>query len=188
MKVVSNYRLDSEVKIAYGEFIQEEYGSKRNNCGSELSKWMKLGLAINGDEKYQDDPDVLALLEKANKKYNQIHQKKSKPDIEEINDGMEELIERKLEEKLDKIEKKIENRVRRESSKKHGHAEFKKQFQMAFNEHHQVSRNDLERFIMNNADIVDKRAVKSRIQYLLSHGMIQTFAPNVYNVKNSSSS
>ena len=54
---------------------------------------------------------------------------------------------------------------------------------MAFNEHHQVSRRDLEHFIMNHADIVDKRAIRSRIQYLLSHGMLEFFAPDVYNIR-----
>jgi hypothetical protein len=115
------------------------------------------------------------MLEKANEKMNP---NKSKT-INTVEERLEKILEEKLEEKFAQFEKK----TRRESSKKHGHAEFKKQFQMAFNDHHQVSRSDLEQFIMNHADIVDKRSIQSRIQYLLSHGVIQTFAPNVYNVR-----
>ena len=173
-------QIDGKLKREYDKYISKNYDQKWGKIGSEVGKAMKLYLAINNG-KYQDDPDVQAMFEKARKRFEEnpehISSSKSKDNT------MEELIERKLEEKLDKIEKKIENRVRRESSKKHGHAEFKKQFQMAFNEHHQVSRRDLEHFIMNHADIVDKRAIISRIQYLLSHGMIESFAPDVYNIR-----
>ena len=172
MKKVVGYSIDTELKKEYDEFIVTEFGHKRNNCSLEISKWIKLGLAINGNSKYQDDPDVIVLMNKVKEKSKTNIKSKSK------NNTMEELIERKLDEKFAQFEKK----TRREVSKKHGHAEFKKQFQMAFNDHHQVSRKDLEHFIMNHADIVDKRAVQNRIQYLQSHGMIQPFAPNVYNV------
>ena len=174
MKKIIGYSVDEALKKRYDEFIIEEFGFKKNRCGSEIEKAMKLYMAIQGDEEYQDDPDVIDLIDKVKEKSKTNIKSKSK------NNTMEELIERKLEEKFAQFEKKIR---RRESSKKHGHAEFKKQFQMAFNEHHQVSRRDLEHFIMNHADIVDKRSVQSRIQYLLSHGMIESFAPDVYNIR-----
>ena len=160
------------MKEEYKEYVEEKYDKKWGKTGLEITKAMKFHLAINGNKKYQNDPEVLAIFEKAKKNFNT----KSKS---ETNNTIEEIIERKLDEKFLQFEKK----TRRESSKKHGHAEFKKQFQMAFNDHHQVSRKDLERFIMNHADIVDKRAVQSRIQYLLSHGVLESFAPNVYNIR-----
>jgi len=76
----------------------------------------------------------------------------------------------------------ITNQSKRESSKKHGLAEFKKQFQMAFNDYHQVSKREVEQFIMNKSDIVDKRSINNRIQYLESHGVLKSFAPNVFDV------
>lgn len=53
---------------------------------------------------------------------------------------------------------------------------------IVFNDYHQVSRRELEQFIMNHVDIVDPRSIRSRIHYLESDGVIQTFAPNVYTV------
>jgi transketolase len=176
MSIELRYRIEESLKEKYDEFIIEEFGYKRNRCGSELEKAMKLYLAAKGDEEYQNDPDVLTIFEKAKQTFNQ-KSNKSESISEKIEDRLDKL-EEKLEEKFAQFEKK----TRRESSKKHGHAEFKKQFQMAFNDHHQVSKRDLEQFIMNHADIVDKRSIQSRIQYLLSHEILEPFAPNVYNI------
>ena len=161
------YRVNSELKNEYDKFIIEKYGNKHSKCGSEISKWIKMGLAIEGNEKYQNDPDVQTMLKKTKKifKENPKHASPSKSKDNTI----EELIERKLDEKFAQFEKK----TRREVSKKHGHAEFKKQFKMAFQDYHQVNKRELEQFIMNQADIVDKRAVQNRIQYLLSHGVLE---------------
>ena len=53
---------------------------------------------------------------------------------------------------------------------------------MAFNDHKQVIRKDLEGFIMNHSDILDKRSLQSRIHYLESYGLLEIFAPNVYSL------
>lgn len=181
MNEALRYRVNSELKNEYNEFIIEKYGHKQNRCGSEITKLMKFQLAMNGNEKYRDDPDVMDLMENVQKKFKHISSSKAKTD-NSLEEMVERKLEEKLEEKLDTLTKKIENKVRRESSKKHGLAEFKKQFQMTFKDHHQVSRRELEQFIMNQSDIVDNRSIRNRIQYLKSHGMIQPFAPNVFDV------
>ena len=173
-----SYRIDSALKNEYDEFIIEEFGFKKNRCGSELEKAMKLYMTMKGNGKYANDPEVQAILKKTNKTFKSSQKNTKETSIDEKINQLIEIVE-----KQQKTINKLEKQTKRESSKKHGHAEFKKQFQMAFNEHHQVSRKDLEHFIMNHADIVDKRAIKSRIQYLLSHGMIESFAPDVYNIK-----
>ena len=160
MNVELRYRIDSELKEEYDKCIMNKYGKKYGKSGSEIEKALKVYMTLNGNSKYQNDPDVQAIFKKANKTMT--------PNKSNTNYSLEEKLEKKIDEKFEILIKKIETQTRRESSKKYGHAEFKKQFQMAFNEHHQVSRRDLEHFIMNHADIVDKRAIKSRIQYLLS--------------------
>ena len=102
---------------------------------------MKFQLAANGNELYQNNSDVLAILKKANENMN--------PTKSKTNNTVEERLER-IEEKLEEKFAQFKKETHRETSEKHGHAEFKKQFQMAFNDHQQVSRKDLERFIMNH--------------------------------------
>jgi hypothetical protein len=177
MNETLGYRINSELKEEYDNCIQKEFGQKHSRCGSELEKAMKFYLAAKGDEKYQNDPDVTSLLKKINTK------SKFNESETSTNSTLEERLDEKLNMMKEEILNEFEKKTRRESSKKHGHAEFKKQFQMAFNDHHQVSKRDLEQFIMNHADIVDKRSIQSRIQYLLSHEILEPFAPNVYNVR-----
>lgn len=49
------YRIDSELKNNYTEFIEEKYGSKLGTVGTKMEKTMKLHLALAGYEKYYDD-------------------------------------------------------------------------------------------------------------------------------------
>jgi hypothetical protein len=56
------YRVNSNLKNRYNNFIKNKYGHKQNRCGKSIEKLMKLELALEGDELYQDDPDVVALL------------------------------------------------------------------------------------------------------------------------------
>jgi hypothetical protein len=162
--------------------VKEEYGKIKGVYGNEVENAMKFYLAANGDKEYQDDPDVQEIFKKAN----QVFNTKSNESKSDTNNTIEEKIDRmekKFEEKFEFLAKKLEQKSKRESSKKHGLAEFKKQFQMAFNDYHQVSKREVERFIMNQTDIVDKRSINNRIQYLESHGVLEPFAPNVYDVK-----
>ena len=175
-----NVSIDKQIQIDFKRDVRSKYNKIKGVYGNEVENAMKLYMTINGNSKYQNDPDVQALMNAKTNTQSAKNEKQS--NIEQRQETIDERFE-KINEKLDALTEKIETQTRRESSKKHGHAEFKKQFQMAFNEHHQVSRRDLEHFIMNHADIVDKRAIKSRIQYLLSHGMIESFAPDVYNIK-----
>jgi hypothetical protein len=126
MNEALRYRVNSELKNEYNEFIIEKYGHKQNRCGSEITKLMKLQLAINGNESYQDDPDVMDLMDTVQKKFKHTSPSKAKTD-----NTLEERLERKLEEKFDIMKKEIlvqiTNQSKRESSKKHGLAEFKKQ-------------------------------------------------------------
>jgi hypothetical protein len=164
------YRINSELKNEYDNYIQAEFGQKYSKCGSELEKAMKFYLAANGNSKYQKDPEVQALLKKT--------QVKTKPKTENINESLEDKID-KLTQKVEQIE----NQKRREVSKRHGLADFKKQFQMAFNDRHQVTRNELEHFIMNNDDLVDNRSVRNRINYLESQKIIESCVSNkIYNI------
>ena len=111
-------RIDKSLKSEYDSYIQSEFGYKRNIYGSEIENAIKFYLAAKGNTKYQDDPDVISLRSKINIK------SKSK-----TNEPLEERLERKLEEKLDEKFAQFEKKIRRrESSKKYGHAEFKKQF------------------------------------------------------------
>ena len=177
------YHITDNLKNKYENFIIDKFGYKRNRCGSEIEKAIKLYMAMKGNEEYQKDPDVQAILKTAKKTY----EKQSKTKIRSISNDIPlderfEQIDEKLETMKEEIIAQLEKKTRRESSKKHGHAEFKKQFTMAFNDHQQISRKDLERFIMNHSDIVDKRSVQSRIHYLESHGMLEIYAPNVYTL------
>ena len=174
------YHITDNLKNEYDDFIIDKFGHKRNRCGSEIEKAMKLYMAMKGNEQYQNDPDVQAILKKAKKTY----EKQSKTNILSQSKTSESLDERfeQIDEKLNELAKEIKNQTRRESSKKHGHADFKKQFQMAFQDHQQISRKDLEKFIINHSDIVDKRSVRGRIHYLESHGLLEIFAPNVYTL------
>ena len=163
MNEILSYRVDSELKKEYNEFIIEKYGHKQNRCGSEITKLIKFQLTMEGYTKYENDPDVQAMLKKTNKTFKSSQKNTKEISIDEKINQLIEIVE-----KQQKTINKLEKQTKRESSKKHGHAEFKKQFQMAFQDHHQVSKHELEQFIMNQADIVDKRAVQNRIQYLLS--------------------
>ena len=183
MKKSVGFTINTKLKEEYDECLIEEFGYKKNKCSSEIEKAIKLYMAMKGNEEYQKDPDVQAILKTAKKTY----EKQSKTKIRSISNDIPlderfEQIDEKLETMKEEIIAQLEKKTRRESSKKHGHAEFKKQFTMAFNDHKQVSRKDLERFIMNHSDIVDKRSVQSRIHYLESHGLLEIYAPNVYTL------
>ena len=118
MKKAVGYMIDTELKKEYDEFILEEFGYKRNRCSSEIEKAMKVYMTINGNSKYQNDPDVQAIFKKANKTMT--------PNKSNTNYSLEEKLEKKIDEKFEILIKKIETQTRRESSKKHDHAEFKK--------------------------------------------------------------
>lgn len=59
------YRVDATLKNEYDMAIQDKFGHKQNRCGSELEKAMKIYLTLEGKKEYKDDPDVVALLDKA---------------------------------------------------------------------------------------------------------------------------
>jgi vacuolar-type H+-ATPase subunit I/STV1 len=144
---------------------------------------MKFYLAAKGNKKYQKDPEVQALLEQTKQNFNNT----PKPQVKTLEERLEEKLDKleenfeKQEKIIDKLEKKLSTNSNR--GKKAGSmADFKKQFKMEFKDHQQVSTNDLVGFI-NKEDIVDQRSIKNRIQYLVSHEILEPFAPNVYNIK-----
>jgi hypothetical protein len=179
MNEILGYRVNSELKNEYDEFITEKYGQKLGTAGTKMENAMKLYLTLEGNEKYQDDPDVKAMLSKVDAKSDHTHTKSVvKESVEEV---MDEKINRIVEEI---VNKKVEEKFKRESAKKVGSmATFKKNFQLEYGDYKQVSRKDLVRFVTNKEGVWDPRSIQSRIDYLLANEVIETFAQNVYNIK-----
>lgn len=174
------YRVNVNIKSDYDKLIAEKYGHQRNRCGKSIEKLMKLELALEGNDSYQDDPDVMAMLGKL-RKMNVAHTHSVVAVKESVKESMEEKIHKVID---DIVDAKVKEKIKGEAAKKVGSlAVFKKNFQMEYNGYTQVSRRDITRFIMNNDGVYDSRAIQNRIEYLLAQEVIEPFAQNVYNLK-----
>ena len=184
-----NYRINGDVKNEYNEFITEKYGSKLGTLGTKVEKAMKFQMMLEGNEKYKDDPDVIAMLGKVRELDNtHTHTTSVKKDSDsnEIDKKIDKAIEDKLDVFTEKIINKVDKKIKGDTpqNKKIGSlAVFKKNFQMEYNGYTQVSRRDITRFIMNSDGVHDSRAIQNRIEYLLAQEVIEPFAQNVYNLK-----
>lgn len=57
------YNISANLKNEYDGFIKNRYGHKRNRCGYELEKAIKLYLTLNGHAEYVDDHEIKAMLD-----------------------------------------------------------------------------------------------------------------------------
>jgi hypothetical protein len=177
------YRVDDNIKSDYDELIEEKYGHQRNKCGKSVAKWMKLELAIEGHDSYQNDPDVLELLNLVSAKLSTYSRNVSKStNIERKVDEIARDFE-VINKKIDNIAEKVKVKGGSSNKRTGGLADFKRQFKAEYGEFKQVSKRDLVRFVTNNYDVHDSRAIQNRINYLLAHEVLELSAPNVFNVK-----
>jgi hypothetical protein len=181
-----NYRINGDVKNEYNEFITEKYGSKLGTLGTKVEKAMKFQMMLEGNEKYRDDPDVIAMLGKVRELDNtHTHKTSLKKDSNEIDEKIDKAIEDKLDIFTEKIISKVDKKIKGDSpqNKKIGSMSvFKKNFQMKYEGYSQVSRRDIARFVMNTDGVHDSRSIQNRIEYLVANDVIEPFAQNVYNV------
>ena len=180
MNEILGYRVNSELKSDYDEFITDKYGQKLGIAGNKMEKAMKLYLAIEGSDKYLADPDVKDMLGLV-KNVTHTHTKTSS-DVSDIERKVDEIAKdfELINEKINGIERKVKG----DNNKKTGSmSEFKRQFQMAYHDYSQVSRRDIERFVMNNYDIRDQRSVNNRINFLIAQDVLVPYAQNVYNLQ-----
>lgn len=181
MKGKIGYRIDNDIKSQYDKFITNKYGHKQNRCGSELEKLIKFNLALEGDEEYQDDPDVLALLDKVGGSF-PVHTHKTLKNVDVSSNIVVDLLEEIKDMKAEM--KQLRAEVKGKPSKKTGSlAEFKRQFRAEYGAHKQVSRRDIVRFVADNYGVCDSRSIKNRIDFLIAQEVIEPFAQNVYNIQ-----
>jgi hypothetical protein len=175
------YRIHSELKAEYDNHILDKYGHKRNKCGSELEKLIKFNLALEGHDLYCNDPDVVELVGKVGGSFGaHTYNVSKKGDVsgDVVVDLVEEIKSLRAE------VKQLRSEVKGKPSKRTGSmSDFKRQFKAEYGEFKQVSKRDLVRFVTNNYDVHDSRAIQNRINYLLAHDVLELSAPNVFNIK-----
>jgi hypothetical protein len=174
-------RIDGNLKEEYYNYISKNYDQKWGKTGSELGKALKVYLTLHGREKYQDDPDVLELLGRVGGSFN-AHTHNISKNENVSGDVVVDLVE---EIKGLKAEvKQLRNEVKGKPSKKTGSmADFKRQFKAEYGDFKQVSRRDIVRFVTENDDVHDSRAIQNRINFLVAHEVLEPYTTNVFNVK-----
>jgi hypothetical protein len=207
MKTKVGYKIDTLVKNDYDSLIIKEYGHKRNRSGLELGKALKTYLALKGDEKYSDDPDVQELLEAAKKtpctlthsrdddldrdldsnlddeeyldaKFYQAVDKRFDEFEKKMKEAIKINIEKGIEAKLEKIYSYQSNPVRKDSPLELYMAAFIKEY----GEWNQVSYKELSTLAVQVHGVSDKRSITNRINFLIGKGVIKEFMPNIYDV------
>ena len=140
------YRVDELVKEEFDKHIESEYGHKRNRCGAELEKAMKLYLALKGDVVFRDDPEVKCMIEKL-----------QGAACTHTEDGFRP---------------------------KRGDMDmFAATFKQEYGDRTEVSRSELSYFASLVHGVTDNRSISNRITYLVSMGILEPYAPNVFSVK-----
>ena len=176
-----NYRVNLELKSHYTDFIEQKYGSKLGTVGTKMEKAMKLHLALEGYELYQGDPDVLELVGKVGGSLTAHTHNVSKEECasgDVVVDLVDEIKSLKAE------VSQLRSEVKGKPSPRTGSlAEFKRQFKAEYGDHSQVSRRDIVRFVSDNYNVQDSRAIQNRINYLLAHNVLESYTSNVFNVK-----
>jgi hypothetical protein len=54
-------------------------------------------------------------------------------------------------------------------------------FQEEYRDFKQISSNDIQSLVMRVHGVTGKRSIQNRVEYLKGLGLIEPFAPNVYN-------
>lgn len=173
--------IDENVQKEFKDVVRAEHNRVKGVYGYEVANAMKLYTAINGREKYMDDPDVLELVSKVGGSLDtHTHNISKKRNLSEdvVVDLVEEIKSLKAE------MKKLRSDVKGKPSKKTGSmADFKKKFKAEYGDFKQISRRDIVRFVTANEDVHDSRAIQNRIDYLLAHEVLEPYTHNIFNVK-----
>lgn len=174
--------IDENVQKEFKDVVRTEHNKVRGVYGLEVENAMKLYTTLKGSDKYRDDPGVIAMLSKVRKMDDAHTHTKHSSDVSDIERKVDEIVKdfELINEKINGIERKVKG----DNNKKTGSmSEFKRQFQMAYHDYSQVSRRDIERFVMNNYDIRDQRSVNNRINFLIAQDVLVPYAQNVYNLQ-----
>jgi hypothetical protein len=62
------FTVPDNLKKDYDMFVENKYGFKKSKCGKEIENLIKLQLAVDGNEKYTNDPDVQKLRDTISQK------------------------------------------------------------------------------------------------------------------------
>jgi hypothetical protein len=175
------YRINPEVKHEYEEFITEKYGPKLGNAGLNVEKALKLFLTINGGSDYSSDPAVKEMIQSIRGDSQSTHTQNS----EDINNSTHDDLERKMNEMQETL-KELKEQLEKQSKPAKRNTDmdmFVQLFKEKYGHDHQVSINDISKLIVKTHGVMDKRSIQNRVDYLMSSGFIESFAPNVFNVK-----
>ena len=161
--------------------VRDRHNRIKGVYGNEVENAMKVYLTLQGNDVYQDDPDVLELMDKVGGSLDaHTHNISKKENV--VNDVVVDLVE---EIKSLKTEvKQLRNEVKGKPSKKTGSmADFKRQFKAEYGDFKQVSRRDIVHFVTDKEDVHDSRAIQNRINFLIAHEILEPCAPNIFNIK-----
>lgn len=169
------YRVNDHIKNHYDNFIIDKYGHKQNRCGSELGKAMKVYLTLQGNDVYQDDPDVLELMDKVVEKFLHTHLSKVDNDDSLSKDEIK---------KLKKLLKSDESKMERPSQNRNTSMDmFANFFKETYQNNLKVSRGEIAMLASLKQGISDQRAIQNRINFLIAHEVLEPCAPNIFNIK-----
>jgi hypothetical protein len=203
------YVIEDDIKNDFEEFVINEHGFKKGKCNLEIEKAMKLQLAINGNEKYINDPDVQKLKGTIFEKSLSTHTRKSEDKVKVQNEDDETNLEDEVKD-LKNENEKIQNELKEikaillnQNKYDNENQRYKENppitantltnkpstkdqlivndFISKYGDYNQVSRNDLTELIMNTG-LTNRQTINNKITYLKSRGFITPVNPNVFNV------
>jgi hypothetical protein len=207
MKTQMKYQIDENLKNDFDEFILNKYETKHSKYSIELGKAMKLQLALAGNEKYMDDPDVINFRDVFAEKYSSTHTRKGEDKIEVRNEDQETNLEEEVQDLKNELKEmkallttaisqnkhERENQQYRENPPTTANTLTNKpltkdqliidNFNTKYGDYNQVSKNDLTELIMNTG-LTNRQTINNKITYLKSKGLITPVNPNVPNVFN----
>jgi hypothetical protein len=175
MTKILGYRVDENLKDDYENFIINEYGNKNGKCGNSVSNLMKLEMALSGDSKYINDPNVKELLDTISKKMLSTDTHEETDNNSNSNINVEKEI-KEIKETLFKIQDNVVNTKEDSMYAK----TYINDFGDKFKDSKEITENELTKYIMQKENVLDPRPIKQRLMKLEAEGLIKRVAPKVY--------
>ena len=162
IKKYMKIKVDNQLKKDFENNFKNKYNKISDIYEIEIEKLLKFILAVNGHDSYQDDPDVLEMLDMVDSKF--------------TSGCTHEISEISL---VNTIEEEIE---KPKTSKNRNRDIYVKGFLSTFKDNLQVSKEDIDKYSIRTDKISDTRALKSRIKYLEAFNIIKAIEPDIYMI------